>query len=122
MRWRAFRDDRCGAGMTGAFTKIGLIPAAPDCAYDASSLAVTGRLDPTPNVAGTGAWKEALLVGGDPGGPGVRSPSEEPQQCRSGRRSRLANKARPLRSCGVESQGSGGAETRTGPQIAERGC
>src|SRR2546427_637806 len=71
MRWRTFRDDRCGAGMTGAFTKIGLIPAAPDCAYDASSLAVTGRLDPTPNVAGTGAWKEALLVGRDPGGLGA---------------------------------------------------
>jgi hypothetical protein len=42
-----------------AFTVIELIPAVSGCAYDALAAALTGRLDPTPDVAAAGAWKDA---------------------------------------------------------------
>jgi hypothetical protein len=49
------RRDDSGAQLTA----IALIPGGPDCAYDVRAAALTGRLDPTPDVAEVGAWKEA---------------------------------------------------------------
>ena len=37
---------------------VGLIPAGLGHAYDRLAAALTGRLDPTPDVAAAGAWKE----------------------------------------------------------------
>ena len=37
---------------------VGLIPAGLGRAYHALAAALTGRLDPTPDVAAAGAWKE----------------------------------------------------------------
>src|SRR5207247_6362072 len=41
------------------FTVVGLIPAGLGRAYHALAAALTGRLDPTPDVAAAGAWTEA---------------------------------------------------------------
>ena len=57
------RDDEAGIYRDRAY------PRQRRLCHDAGTAVVTGRLDPTPDVAGAGAWKEALL-GGDPGGPG----------------------------------------------------
>jgi hypothetical protein len=39
--------------------RLALIPAILARAYDGPPLLPTGRLDPTPDVAADGAWKEA---------------------------------------------------------------
>jgi hypothetical protein len=46
---------------TSAFTLIALIPGGPDCAYDAPAAALTGRLDPTPDVAAAGVLEGCPL-------------------------------------------------------------
>jgi len=103
-------------------TEIVRILRASAPAYSAPVAALTGRLDPTPDVAAAGAWKEARW--------GLRSRRPWRPIAVAACRSNVVrcdglnwwNKAPQQRSGGVEPSGSGGAETRTGPQIAERGC
>ena len=90
------------------FTKIVLIPGGPDCAYDAPAAALTGRLDPTPDVAAVGAWIEARW------GWRSRRPWRPTAVVRAAAMScvatvSLANKASHVDPARVERQGSGGS-------------
>ena len=85
-----------------------LIAGGSDCAYDAPAAALTGRLDPTPDVAAAGAWIEARW------GRRSRRPWRPTAVVRAAAMScvatvSLANKASHVDPARVERQGSGGS-------------
>ena len=91
-------------------------------AYHAPAAALTGRLDPTPDVAAAGAWKEVPRWGA------------KIQEARSDRR--RACRSNVVRCDGLDwrirrptsilsvwnGRGVADPETRAGPKIAARGC